>query len=148
MSVVANRIRSLALGSRAPAVDIGSRSKGTGETKDLEEAVNITRQAVQSTPSDHPDLAVYLNNLGNMLDRRFECTGDMKDLESVIECYLRAFDCTGAVPLDCVKAAARGLSRLADLHKTHEAIKLGREAFEQLPIVKTLPLCRHLAGDS
>jgi hypothetical protein len=66
----------------------------------------------------------------------------MEDLESVIKCYQGAFDCTGAVPLERVKAAACCLSRLTDLHKTHEAIKLGREALKLLPIVNNRNLDR------
>ena len=35
--------------------------------KDLEEAIQTARQAVESTPADHPDQAAWLNNLGNKL---------------------------------------------------------------------------------
>jgi tetratricopeptide (TPR) repeat protein len=104
---------------------LGRRFERSREMKDLEEAIDTARQAVKSTPSDHLDLAAYLNSLGNWLGRWFERSREMEDLESLIECYLGAFDCTGAAPLERVKAAARCLNRLADLHKTHEAIKLG-----------------------
>jgi tetratricopeptide (TPR) repeat protein len=118
------------------------RFEQSGEMKDLEEAIDTARQAVQSTPPGHPNLAIYLNNLGNMLGSRFEQSGEMKDLEGVTECYLGAFHCTSAVPLERVKAAARCLGRLADLRKTHEAITLGREALELLPIVNNRNLDR------
>ena len=36
--------------------------------KDLEEAIQTARQAVESTPADHPDQAGRLNNLGNKLE--------------------------------------------------------------------------------
>ena len=43
--------------------------------------------AVKSTAQDHPDKAVCLNNLGNMLQSRYERTGEMKDLEEAIRVY-------------------------------------------------------------
>ena len=43
--------------------------------KDLEEAIQTTRQA---TSVDHPD------HLGNELGHRYERTGEMKDLEEAI----------------------------------------------------------------
>jgi hypothetical protein len=36
--------------------------------------------AVDTTPQDHPDRAGRLNNLRNLLGRRFEMTGSMDDL--------------------------------------------------------------------
>jgi hypothetical protein len=36
---------------------------------------------VEGTPGDHPDLAGRLNNLGNMIEIRFEKTRRMEDLE-------------------------------------------------------------------
>jgi hypothetical protein len=43
---------------------IGLRYERTGEMKDLEEAIQTARQAVESMPADHPDLGTLLNNLG------------------------------------------------------------------------------------
>ena len=114
----------------------------SGETTDLEEAINTARRAVQSTPLDHPNLATYLNNLGSSLGRRFERSRYTPDLEEVIECYLGAFNCIAAVPLERVEAAARCLSKLADLRKTHDAIKLGREVLDLIPIVNNRNLDR------
>jgi tetratricopeptide (TPR) repeat protein len=121
---------------------LGTRFERSGETKDLEEAIDTARRAVQSTPPDHPNLAMYLNNLGAWLGRRFERIGEMKDLEEVVQCYQQAFSCIAAVPLERVKAVARCLNNLADLHKTHEAAKLGRDALALLPIVNNRNLDR------
>jgi len=121
---------------------LGSRFERSGEIDDLEEAIDIARQVVQSTPPDHPDLAMYLNNLGNRLGSQFERSKEMKDLKEVTKCYLGAFDCTSAAPLDRVKAVARCLSKLADLGETHRAVKLGREALDLLPTVNNRNLDR------
>jgi hypothetical protein len=53
--------------------------------KDLEEAIDTARQAVQSTLPDHPNLAGCLNSLGSWLRSRFERSGEMKDLEEAID---------------------------------------------------------------
>ncbi|KAN0073367.1 hypothetical protein V8E54_008587, partial [Elaphomyces granulatus] len=41
----------------------------TGEMKDLEEAIQTARQAVESTPANYPSRALVLNSLGNELGR-------------------------------------------------------------------------------
>ena len=38
-----------------------------GRLEDLEEAIAVTRRAVEVTPEDSIDLASWLNNLGNKL---------------------------------------------------------------------------------
>lgn len=44
---------------------------------DLDESIQVSRQAVQATPNDHPNLAALLKNLGNCLERRYERTGNI-----------------------------------------------------------------------
>jgi hypothetical protein len=39
-----------------------------GRLKDLEEAIRVTRQAVDITPKDSPDIVSWLNNLGSKLE--------------------------------------------------------------------------------
>jgi CHAT domain-containing protein len=121
---------------------LGRRFERSGEIKDLEEAIDKARRAVQSTPPDHPDLAGHLNNLGTWLGTQFERSGEMKDLEEATQCYQQAFSCIAAVPLERVKAATRCLNNLVDLHKTREAVKLGRDALALLPIVNNRNLDR------
>ena len=52
--------------------------------EDLEESIYQAQQAVDITPQDHPNLGMYLNNLGNRLQSRFERMGRMEDLEESI----------------------------------------------------------------
>jgi Reverse transcriptase (RNA-dependent DNA polymerase) len=46
----------------------------------LNHAVEASNEAVKATPSDHPDRASQLSNLGILLGRRFEQTGAINDL--------------------------------------------------------------------
>lgn len=91
---------------------------------------------MDATPSDHPDRAGMLNNLGNWLGIRYKRTEQMLDLEDASRCHLQAYDCTAAVSLTRVRAAAGGLTKLANLDRVHEAIVLGKGALALLPIVR------------
>jgi hypothetical protein len=51
---------------------------------DLEKAIQLTRQAVEGTPKDYPDLVTCLNSLGNMLLLRYERTGKIDDIKEAI----------------------------------------------------------------
>src|SRR2546430_3240235 len=53
---------------------------------------------------DHPDLAGWLNNLGNKLGRRYECMGRMEDLEEAVRVTEQAVKVT---PEDHPDLAAR-----------------------------------------
>ncbi len=46
-----------------------SQYKCTGQMEDLEEAIQVSHQAVKVMPEDHSDLAAWLNNLENNLGR-------------------------------------------------------------------------------
>jgi len=70
------------------------RYERTGKMEDLEEAIQVARQAVDVTPEDHPDLAERLNNLGNRLESRYERTGKVEDLEEAIRVARQAVDVT------------------------------------------------------
>ena len=58
---------------------------------------------VESTPVDHPDRAMYLNNLGISLQSRFERTGSMDDLDRAIATKEQAVEST---PVDHPDRAA------------------------------------------
>jgi len=67
---------------------------------DLEEAIRMARQAIDITPKDHPDLAAWLNNLGNKLESRYERTGKIEDPEESIQVARQAVDVTPEDRLD------------------------------------------------
>ena len=57
---------------------------------DLEEAIQVGREAVDATPQDHPDRVGRLNNLGVRLSNRYSRIEVMADLEEAILCYQSA----------------------------------------------------------
>jgi tetratricopeptide (TPR) repeat protein len=66
------------------------RFQRTGDTADLDEAIEVSRRAVALTREDHPDLGGHLANLGGTLHIRFERAGALADLDEAIEVDRRA----------------------------------------------------------
>ncbi|KAH7114709.1 CHAT domain-containing protein [Dactylonectria estremocensis] len=107
---------------------------------DLEEAIKTARQAVKSTPDGHPDLASWLNNLGNKLGLRYERTGEMDDLEEAIRTARQAVELT---PDDYPDLAGRlnnlgnklvrRYERTGEMNDLEEAIETSRQAVELTP---------------
>lgn len=88
------------------------------------------------TPAGSPDLAGYLNNLGNGLSERFERTGRLEDLEEAIRCYRRACQLGALNNSQVVLDAARTWGRWAVQRKqwveTAEAYGYGLNTGRQL----------------
>src|SRR6202044_3743223 len=55
------------------------------ELADLEETIQLARQALDATPKDHPDQAARVYNLGTSLKRRNLRTGEIANLEEAIQ---------------------------------------------------------------
>lgn len=63
---------------------LGMRYKQTASMGDLDRAVSITSEAVDATPSNHPERAAYLIDLGHMLSMRYKQTASMNDLARAV----------------------------------------------------------------
>ena len=61
----------------------------------LDEAVDLLRQAVAATASDHPDRVRYLFALDDALERRFQFTGTRADIDEAVDVSRQA---VAAVP--------------------------------------------------
>lgn len=57
---------------------------------DLEEGIQITEEAVDATPKDHPNRVSLLNDLGTRLGETYSATGAIYDLEQAISCQQKA----------------------------------------------------------
>ncbi|KAM0710540.1 hypothetical protein Q7P35_002211 [Cladosporium inversicolor] len=117
------------------------RFEQSGETKDLEEVIDVAQQAVQAMPFDHPDRAGFLNNLGVWLSSRYERTGEMKDLGEAIDVARQAIQAT---PLDHPGRAGRSSNlsnslgsryqRTGEMNDLEEAIDVARQAVQATPL--------------
>ncbi|KAH7009354.1 CHAT domain-containing protein [Microdochium trichocladiopsis] len=108
---------------------------------DLEEAIRIGREAIDATPSDHPEPAMFLNNVGNRLGDRYARTGAMADLEGAIRVTREAIDATPLHHPDRATLLNNLGIRLGDRYSwtgamadLEEAIRLTREAIEATPL--------------
>ncbi|KAI1141531.1 hypothetical protein F5Y05DRAFT_423315 [Hypoxylon sp. FL0543] len=59
-------------------------------SRDIERAVDLAREAVDSTPMDHPDRSAFLIRLANSLVKCAGQTRDEKSLDEALKCYLEA----------------------------------------------------------
>ncbi|KAI3571794.1 CHAT domain-containing protein [Fusarium oxysporum f. sp. albedinis] len=108
---------------------------------DLEEAIRLTREAIDATPLDHPDRAWRLNNLGLRLNDRYSRIGTMADLEEAIRVGREAIKAT---PLDHPDRAvwlnnlgihiSDRFSRTGAMADLEEAIRLTRKAIDAIPL--------------
>jgi tetratricopeptide (TPR) repeat protein len=73
-------------------IALESRYKCTGKVEDLEEAIQVTRQAIKVTPKDR--VAGFLSNLGIALESRYKCTRKIEDLEEAIQVTRQAIKVT------------------------------------------------------
>jgi hypothetical protein len=61
------------------------RFERTGSREDLDRAIGMEEEAVESTPGNHPSRAMYLMSLGLSLQHRFDTIGSIEDLNRAIE---------------------------------------------------------------
>ena len=94
-------------------------------TDDLDRAIELIDEAVKAIPSDHPDLADLLVDLGKLLVVRYQQTGSMEDFERSIETSEKMIKAT---PLD-------------HIDRTDRLIALGKwsyQRFEQFHSMKDI----------
>ena len=117
-----------------------TRYERDGRAADLDEAIELSREALALTPPDSPDRAGRLSNLGSGLQTRYERAGRPADLDEAIE---RGREALALTPPDSPDRAAL-LSNLGGGLQTRyaragrpgdldEAIALWREAVALTP---------------
>ncbi|KAI9786107.1 MAG: hypothetical protein M1839_007517 [Geoglossum umbratile] len=111
-----------------------------GRIQDLEEAIEKGKHAVVETQEENEAYAGRLNNLGVILEIRYERTGEMEDLEEAIRVARQAVDIT---PEDHPDLAAwlnnlgnqlgHRYERIGKMEDLEEAIRVGRQAVDVTP---------------
>jgi tetratricopeptide (TPR) repeat protein len=79
---------------RSMASYLNCRYLRTSEPSDIEEAIQVSRKAVDITPEDHPGLAARLGTLGDILGHRYERRGNEDDLKEALELAHKTIDIT------------------------------------------------------
>jgi tetratricopeptide (TPR) repeat protein len=127
-------------------IRVSRRYERTGKLKYLEEAIRVSRRAVEITPSDHPGLASKLYNLGATLGYLYERTEKMEDLEEAIRTSRQAVDVTLDDHPDLAvwwknlgKLASR-YERLGTMGDLEEAIRVSHLAVKFTPALSFIRL--------
>jgi tetratricopeptide (TPR) repeat protein len=124
---VARQAREAAL-LRNLSLALFCRYEDTDEMGDLEEAIQVMRQAVESTPEDDRNRAPLFGNLGTALARRYERTGKLGDLEEAKQLTRQAFDLT---PEDDPDRAGM-LSNLGKMGNLEQTMQLRAAVFSKV----------------
>ncbi|KAL4799857.1 hypothetical protein BDV19DRAFT_385140 [Aspergillus venezuelensis] len=100
---------------------------------DLEDAIQIAREAVNATPERHPGRAGRLNNLGmSLLDRHLK-TGAMADLEEAISHQESALHHETAFITTRIRAGRNALRNLALLTHWQQAYQCAVTTVHLIP---------------
>ncbi|KAF3034661.1 hypothetical protein E8E12_001700 [Didymella heteroderae] len=92
----------------------------------LQEAVQVTREAVEALPLNHLDRAAYLNTLGDRLGDRHSRLGTADDLDATILAYQSALHQSSSAVLDRISAGKKVLryhALTSDWQKAYEDAK-------------------------
>src|SRR5436305_917467 len=106
----------------------------------LHRSIEVSTKAVVLIPDNHPDMPIYVDNLGNGLRCRFERTGSMDDLNESIEAGRKAVELTPDDHSDMAMYAnnlgnglQRRFERTGSMNDLNESIEAGRKAVELTP---------------
>ncbi|RBR09503.1 uncharacterized protein FIESC28_09834 [Fusarium coffeatum] len=101
----------------------------------LEEAITVSRQAVDLTPKDHPALAGRLKNLGTHLGHKYHSikTKDQDELRDCIICHVAAVHAEQSPTLQRIRAADDVLSYCADVPDWDLAYEVSTSAIALFP---------------
>ncbi|KAF8162174.1 CHAT domain-containing protein [Mycena galopus ATCC 62051] len=111
-----------------------------GDPKDIGEAIQLYREALDICVASDPDYDMFLYDLGNALDQRYEHDGDLADINEAVQLHkrsleLRPFPHPNRVA--CLDRLGFEMHRLyqrrGDPKHNDEAIKLLREALDLCP---------------
>uniref|UniRef100_A0A9W8TG81 CHAT domain-containing protein n=1 Tax=Xylaria arbuscula TaxID=114810 RepID=A0A9W8TG81_9PEZI len=102
---------------------------------DLEEAIQLTRQAIKATPEDHPDQAGWLNNLGIYLGDRFSRIGAMEDLEEAYELFFIALHLYTSPIRSRIASGRQLLTSSLIFRNTQEAHQIAQTTIQLIPLL-------------
>lgn len=105
----------------------------TGSMDDLERAITHAQEAVQATPLDHPDRAIYLFNLGNRVRERYSRIGDKKAEEESVRLFEKGAKCSTSLPLHRVRSGRNAIRVLHRSSRWKEAAAIVETLFGLLP---------------
>ncbi|MGW2997959.1 hypothetical protein ACWDA9_42155, partial [Streptomyces sp. NPDC001193] len=108
------------------------RFERTGDSGDLDAAVEVGRQAVEATPEGHPGRAVFLSDLADALVVRFDHGGDRADRDEAVGAWSAA---ASTVPSSVSLRIGAGLSAALLLARSGEGERAAQAAEEAVRLM-------------
>ncbi|KAK4213174.1 CHAT domain-containing protein [Rhypophila decipiens] len=105
----------------------------SGNLVDLDETISIRRQCLSTAISGHPYAALYGLELGLSLDRRYQKTKSMPDLDEAISLCLSALHQEHSFPRVRIRAGKHLVRLCALASKWEEAYGAARAAIDLIP---------------
>ncbi len=107
--------------------------------EDLEESIRRAQEAVDITPQDHPDLAIYLNSSGRRL-----CLSSQPDhRDQAPESFGKSWNCLNGIPFDRVASALQAIRLLKQRNHLSEALAIAKQAIHLFPLINNRSLSRN-----
>ncbi|KAJ7731070.1 tetratricopeptide repeat-containing protein [Mycena metata] len=119
-----------------------TRFEQQGNTKDIEDAIVLFREAVALSTQSHPNRDSFLHNLGTAVKSRFERRGDRKDMDEAIELLNQALVFRASPHPDRDKSLDTLALVVSERFKQHRDLKdidQAVELFEELLTVYAPP---------
>lgn len=108
---------------------------GSENVDDINNAIEVTKQAVDTSPRASHQRAIILNNLGIWLLARHSQAGVAKDEIDALDCFKEGWGSQNATPFVRVHLARRAAEILVRMSRWKEAAQLLEEAINLLPTV-------------
>ena len=132
-SRIAERMNDLALALR-------ERYRDTENSQDLDEAVDLAKQAAAASAIDGLTHAGHVNNLATALSERYERDGDPADLVAAIERFSEALETAGNRPVEASGYATNlGLALATHAQDTGSIGDMGRALLHLRRSIDILP---------
>lgn len=133
-----------------------SRWEKRQEMSALNQSIEYGRLAVRSYGASHPDRALACNNLGSMLNERYNLSGEARDRAEAIEVYLDAFRQENALPIIRIEAGRAAGILHGENQQWHDAWKIFERCVRMFPRLSPRSVSRgdqqdnlaHLSGIS
>ena len=128
-----DRYRGMWLSDLANSLRRRGELLGDAGSADLAESHRLHREAVEVTPSDHPEYATVLSNLAGSHRDRYVRTGAQADLDAALDLLRRAAATVTAPALPRFVAAETGARLAADTGRWTDAAAVYATAINLLP---------------
>ncbi|MEU0163277.1 CHAT domain-containing protein [Streptomyces sp. NPDC006261] len=126
---------------RYTIINVRDHAERASLLADLETAIDYCREAVRITPTGYPERTDFLSVLGDMLQSRFNRTGEAADREAAVSAWAEAWSTESTLPSNRISAAWNA-ARLLGPNAPGKAAEAAEAAVRLLPRISSRRLER------